>query len=148
LQPRVAAQSSPGATALARQLMGRRRTGAPPVSPARCHPDYVWEETTFVFTAMLTDTERKGRRRGLAASVPDLIRDHAARQEEYLHQLEHVVDQVEHGGVDAIVAIIRGIGTSASAEEEDYGAWLLRPDVSARQDWERHVLRLRARARR
>jgi hypothetical protein len=96
---------------------------------------------------MLTDTERKGRRRGLAASVPDLFRDHAARQEEYVRRLEHVVDQAVHGDVDAIVAIVRWIGTSASAEEEDYAALLERPDIPARQGWERHVLQLRARAR-
>jgi hypothetical protein len=127
--------------------MGRRRTGAQPVYLARCHPKYPWEAATFVFTAILTDTGRKGRRRGLAALVPDLFRDHAARQEEYERQLEHVVDQAEHVDVDAIVAIVRGIGTSASAEEEDYAAWLQRPDAPARQGWERHILRLRARAR-
>src|SRR5262249_19490065 len=127
--------------------MGRRWTGAPPVYLARCHPDYVWEEATFVFTAILTDTERKGRRHGLAGSVPDLFRDHAVRQEEYTRQLEQVVEQAEQGDVDAIIAILRGIGTSASVEERDYAAWLEQPNVPARQAWERHVLRLRERAR-
>jgi hypothetical protein len=127
--------------------MGRRRTGAQPVYLARCHPDYPWEAGAFVFTAMLTDTERKGRRHGLAAWVPDLFRDHAAGQEEYVRQLEHVVDQAEHEDVDAIVAIVRGIGMRASMEEEDYATWLQRPDAPARQGWERHVLQLRARAR-
>jgi hypothetical protein len=127
--------------------MGRRRTGAQPVYLARCHPDYPWEAGRFALTALLTDTERKGRRRGLEALVPDLFRDHAARQEEYVRQLEHVVDQAEHEDVDAVVAIVHGIGTSASAEEEDYAAWLQRPDAPARQGWELHIVQLRARAR-
>jgi hypothetical protein len=33
--------------------MGRRRTGAQPVYLARCHPDYAWEETTFVLLCHL-----------------------------------------------------------------------------------------------
>jgi hypothetical protein len=128
--------------------MGRRRTGAQPVYLARCHPEYPWVAATFVFTAMLTDTERKGRRRGIAASVvPYLFRDHAARQPEYVRQIEHLVDQAEHEDVDAVVAIVHEIGTSASVEEEDYAAWLQRPDAPARQGWELHIVQLRARAR-